>query len=304
VGFDSNDDAGVYEQSPDLAIVQTADFITPVLDDPFIYGQIAAANSLSDVYAMGAKPITALNLVMYDSCHFPKEVLQGILEGGQSKIDEAQALLLGGHTIEDEQMKYGLSVTGTVHPKKVIKNNSAKAGDVIILTKPLGSGVLSTAIKADLASKETIKSVAKVMKTLNAQASQTACAYNPTAMTDVTGFGLLGHLKEMCSKDISIEIDTKEVPVLKDVMDFINMGIIPAGTHRNKDCLTPFIKQNGVDENLLLALCDAQTSGGLLIAMDAKKSDQFLKEFNQNSEMQAVKIAAVVPKGENDLYLL
>jgi selenide,water dikinase len=274
-----------------------------VLDDPFIYGQIAAANSLSDIYAMGAKPITALNLVMYDSCHFPKEVLQGILEGGQSKIDEAKAVLLGGHTIEDEQMKYGLSVTGTVHPKMVLKNNSAKIGDEIILTKPLGSGILSTAIKADMASEKAILTIAKVMKTLNAKASQIALKYDPTAMTDVTGFGLLGHLKEMCSHDISIEVDTKNVPIVDEVMDFINMGIIPAGTHRNKEYLTPFIQIRGIDENLLLALCDAQTSGGLLIAMDAKNSDRFLKEFNQNSEIQAVKIAKVVPKGQNDLYL-
>lgn len=303
VGFDHNDDAGVYRHSADLSIVQTADFITPVVDDAYTYGQIAAANSLSDIYAMGARPMSALNLVMFDSCHFGSDTLEAILQGGMDTAAKAGAAIVGGHTIEDIEMKYGLSVTGTVHPDAIIRNNTARPGDVIVLTKPLGSGILSTAIKAQMASASAVDKVSRVMGTLNARASFAACECNASAMTDVTGFGLLGHLYEMCNRSISIEVDARAPEILPEVLELASMGIVAAGSHRNKTFLEDTMDVAGVDDDLLTALCDAQTSGGLLIAVKKQNSAALIDRINEKGVFEAKQIAQVVPRGQKALYV-
>ncbi len=303
VGFDTSDDGGVYLINEDLATVQTADFITPVVDDPYLYGQIAAANSLSDIFAMGARVNTALNLVMFDSCHFSKEVMNEILKGGLSKIQECGGLLIGGHTIEDTQMKYGLSVLGTAHPKDIKRNNTGKVGDVLILTKPLGIGVMTTAIKADLLSAIGIQKATHTMAMLNQKGSLLALKYQASAMTDVTGFGFLGHLSEMLNPHISFEIDSSAIYVFEEALELASMGIIPEGTYRNRDFLYEKVDiKDGLSEDLKILLFDAQTSGGLLIAVDKNKSKDCLDELIQ-SGYEASIIGEVVSKKEKGIYV-
>ena len=215
VDFKTNDDSSVYKISDDIAMVQTVDFITPVVNDPYKFGQIAAANSLSDIFAMGAKVHTALNIVAYDNCHITKEMLHEILQGGLDKVKESGGVILGGHTIEDLEMKYGLSVTGIVHPKKFVRNNSIKSGDKIILTKPIGLGVITTGIKADMAPQSAIDKAAFHMSFLNKIASEIAIEIGVNAMTDVTGFGLLGHLYEMTNNSASVHLELNSIPIIE-----------------------------------------------------------------------------------------
>jgi selenide,water dikinase len=279
VGFESNDDAGVYKISDDLALVQTLDFITPVVDDPYIFGQIAAANSLSDVFAMGGVVKTAMNLVGFDKCHLDSEILKEILFGAKNKIDECGGSLVGGHTIESNELFFGLSVTGIINPKKIYKNNSIRQGDDLILTKPLGSGILTTAIKADMLQKDEILQVSKILSTLNYKASIVMQKYNVSAVTDITGFGLLGHSLEMCNNTIySIEFNFKAIPILQNTINLADMGIIPKGTYNNKFYLSKQVKFLNQYQNDII-LYDAQTSGGLLIAIDEKDSKTLLKEL-------------------------
>jgi len=249
-----------------------------VVDDPFVYGQIAAANSLSDVFAMGGDVKTALNLVGFDSCHHDREVLKEILKGGEDKIKECGGVLAGGHTIETPEMLYGLSVTGVVNPKQMIRNNTLKKDDVIILTKPLGMGILTTAIKADLVSDEVAGEVAQILRTLNYKASIIAREIGVSAMTDVTGFGLLGHLYEMSGKKFTIEVEFDKVPFISEAINQASMGIIPAGSYNNQifvEKYVEFVRNLSFEEQMILF--DAQTSGGLLISLAQEKAEEYLK---------------------------
>jgi selenide,water dikinase len=262
VGSEGSEDASIYFLSDERALVQTVDFITPVVNDPYMYGQIAAANSLSDVFAMGAEVLTALNLVGFDSCHHSYELLREILEGGRDKVLECGGVVTGGHTIETPEMYYGLSVTGQVHPKRFWRNNTPQVGDVLLLTKPLGMGVLSTAIKADMLSRAQILEAANIMAQLNVHAMRILREFDVHACTDVTGFGLLGHGLEMANNKVTLAFNEDCIPILQSAKTYADMGIIPAGTYANKTHVSLTCKE--VDNILLY---DAQTSGGLLVAL-------------------------------------
>lgn len=282
VSFDENDDAGVYQVSKDLAVVQTVDFITPVVDDPYIFGQIAAANSLSDIFAMGARVHTVLNLVMYDSCNVTKAMLNDILRGGLDKIREAGGTVLGGHTIEDIEMKYGLAVTGLVHPKKYIRNNTSKPGDRLILTKPLGIGAITTAVKNEKAPQSAVDKAIFHMTFLNNIASEIAVEIGVSAMTDITGFGLLGHVYEMMHEGVSIELDHEAIPIIEEAYALAEMDSFPGGSKRNMNYFSQFVNFHDVSlsEGEKLLLFDAQTSGGLLLSVPEKKVKQLREKLH------------------------
>ena len=256
--------------------MQTLDFITPVVNDPFIYGQIAAANSLSDVFAMGGEVINALNIVGFDSCNLAPEILGEILQGGASKVKECGGIIVGGHTIETQQMYYGLSATGKVNPKNFWANNTAEVGNVLILTKPLGSGILSTAIKADLLSIAQINEVATIMAQLNFYALKALSGIKVYAATDVTGFGFLGHLSEMLNENISFEIFEQNVPIIASAKEFADMGIIPEGSYKNREFAKHFVSKEAD-----ILLYDAQTSGGLLLAVSENNANLALKRLKE-----------------------
>lgn len=281
VGFNTSDDAGAYRISDDIALVQTVDFITPVVNDPYLFGQIAAANSLSDVFAMGAQVRTALNVVAYDSCNITKEMLNDILRGGLNKVVEADGVVLGGHTIEDLEMKYGLCVTGTIHPDKIIRNNTTQAGDKLILTKPLGMGVITTALKADMASNRAVEQAVFHMKYLNKTASEIAVKVGVSAMTDVTGFGLLGHLYEMTHDKVSVRLSADAIPIIEEAFEYAEMGLFPGGSFRNRKYFEKHVKieNTSLTHEHIKLLYDAQTSGGLLISVPSEKADLLLTQL-------------------------
>jgi selenide, water dikinase len=268
VGTNTADDAGVYRLSDDLALVQTVDFFTPVVDDPYWFGAIAAANALSDVYAMGGRPLTALNIVAFPVGTLSLDVLSEILRGGADKVREAGVTLVGGHTIDDTEPKFGLSVTGTVHPGRIVTNAGAQAGDILVLTKPLGSGIATTALKAGTASDQLRDSVIALMATLNRDASEAMLEVGVHAATDVTGFGLLGHLGEMAvGSGLAATVRAGAVPILPEIVEHAQAGTVPGGTRRNLESLAGRLHVDpAVGETLRLILGDAQTSGGLLIA--------------------------------------
>lgn len=304
IGFDTSDDAGVFKLSDDLAIVQTLDFITPVVDDPYVYGQIAAANSLSDVFAMGADVKTALNIVGFDKKNLSKDALGEILRGGFEKIKECNGVLLGGHTIESPEMYYGLSVTGTIHPNNVIRNNSAKVEDVLVLTKPIGMGILTTAIKRDLVNISTIKECAKIMASLNYLPSRIMRKYRVNSCTDITGFGLLGHAFECINEDISFNLFCDEIPLVKEAIALATEGVIPGGTKKNmKFCEDKVLYKKDLEEYYKAILCDAQTSGGLLIAMNKDDAKEYIKEVEDFSFGYAKIIGEVIPKTSNAIII-
>ena len=280
------DDAGVYLLTPDIALVQTVDFFTPMVDDPYTFGQVAAANSLSDVYAMGAKPLTALNVTTFPVNDMDLGILREILAGGADKLKEAGALLMGGHTVEDDVPKFGLAVTGTVHPDEVWANRGAKPGDKLILTKPIGVGIISTAIKGELASPEEEQAAVKTMITLNKAAADAAQGLEVHACTDITGFGLLGHAKEMVDgSQVSFVIDWSKVPVLNGTREYAAMGVVPGGAWRNLQYIAEQVVWKGnigaEDRDIL---CDPQTSGGLLLAMTEKDTEIYLTRLEQKGE--------------------
>jgi len=296
IGFEGSDDAGVYKISNDIAIVQTVDFITPVVDDPYMYGCIAAANSLSDIFAMGARVMTAMNIVAYDSCNVSKAMLSEILQGGIDKVKEAGGVILGGHTITDIEMKYGLSVTGIVHPDKALRNNTVKAGDKLILTKPIGAGVITTAWKGDAASKEHIDKAAFWMAQLNKKASEIAVSVGVNAMTDVTGFGLLGHLSEMLSDRHGAKLDFSAIPFMEGAKIYAEQMLFPGGSKRNEKYFKPQVRENRISYTDMMLLFDAQTSGGLLISVESKKADDLLKKLHDSG----IVIAAVIGEFTDD----
>ena len=302
VGTDTSDDAAVYRVSDDLALIQTLDFFTPVADDPYDFGQIAAANALSDVYAMGGTPKTALNIVAFPK-NMDVEILGEILRGGADKVMEAGAVLAGGHTIQDDTPKYGLSVTGFVDPKRFWKNFGAQAGDKLILTKPLGAGIVNTAIKADLASDVTRDAVLASMKRLNRDACEVFQKFEIHACTDVTGFGLGGHATEMAvASDKTIVIDTECLPVLPGVEEYASMGLIPGGAYRNRE----FAGKYGVKSDAVLwredLVFDPQTSGGLLAAVRKEDVKEIMKQL-EAAGLEAGVIGEVVGKQEWTLRL-
>ena len=284
IGLEHPDDAGVFRLSDDTAIVQTLDFLTPVADDPYEFGQIAAANSLSDVYAMGGTPITVMNIVCFPSCDLDAGILPRILEGGLDKIKESGAALVGGHSVDDPEIKYGLSVTGIVHPDRVWANSRAKAGDAVILTKPIGTGVISTAIKGGLASEDQVQQAVKTMSTLNKNAALIAMDFQVHACTDVTGFGLGGHLIEVAKgAGMRIEIYMEKIGLLDGVMEFAAMGLLPGGTHKNKRFFAPHIRvAEGTDRVRSDLMFDPQTSGGLLLFMAQDQAAQCTDIMNKN----------------------
>ena len=299
VGTETADDATVYRLRDDLAIVQTLDFFTPIVDDPYEFGAIAAANALSDVYAMGAKPLFALNIVGFPEDTLPMEVLEQILKGAQDKATEAGIPILGGHTIEDPEPKYGMVVTGSLHPEEIIKNTGALPGDILILTKPLGTGILSTAIKRGMVDDQLRKEVTQLMAQLNKVAAEVMKSYEVHACTDVTGFGLMGHLKETTTgSKCDITVEYKKVPYLREVKNLATAGVIPGGTYNNMNFVSEFVNYGNLPRTDQLLLCDAQTSGGLLIAVPAHQAQLLLDELHAKGLKEAVAIGSFTQKGE------
>ena len=273
VGYDSSDDACVYSVSDDVAVIETVDFFTPIVDDPYLFGQIAAANALSDVYAMGGVPKLAMNLLCVPSC-LPLETVRAILEGGHDKAVEAGCVIAGGHTIQDDEPKYGLAVTGFVHPDKVLTNSGAKPGDVLFFTKPLGIGILTTAEKADLLSENGKAFAVRLMTTLNKAARDVRVQYRVHACTDVTGVSFLGHASEMATgSDVQLEINTAAIDLIPEALDFARMGILPAGMYRNRTFAEPMVDAGDTELAVQDVLYDPQTAGGLLIACDPEDAD-------------------------------
>lgn len=300
------DDAGVYKLSEDLAIIQTVDFFTPIVDDPYMFGQIATANALSDVYAMGGRPLTAMNIVCFPIKTMDISILQEILKGGLEKMREAGATLVGGHSVEDSELKYGLSVTGTIHPSKVLTNVGAEVGDRLILTKPLGTGIINTAIKAGMAKEESIEMVTNYMARLNKTASEVMQELGARACTDVTGFGLLGHAFEMIQgTGKGIIIHASSVPIFPEATSFAEMGLVPGGTYRNRDFR---IHQVDIDPDvspyLLDILFDPQTSGGLLIAVPGEKAEKMVKKLKERGIDEAAIIGRVVDEPKERIIVL
>lgn len=299
VGFEKSDDAAVYKVSDDKAIILTLDFFTPVVDDPYTFGKIAAANSLSDVYAMGGEPAVAMNIVGFPKC-VDMSVLKEILRGGAEKVMEAGAILVGGHTVDDNEPKYGLSVTGFVHPDKAKANADVKVGDVLILTKPIGTGIINTAIKGFLASEEDIEEAVAVMEYLNKYPAEAMKKIDVNGVTDITGFGLIGHLIEMAEgSELTINIYANKIPFLKNAQKFAEMGIVPAGVYANQAYCEEKVKiHNGVKECQIDVMYDPQTSGGLLISLPKDKADEFVQELKNSKAMCYAIIGEAVEKQE------
>lgn len=279
VGFDKSDDASVYKINNEQAIVQTVDFFPPICDDPYIFGQIAAANAMSDIYAMGGQPKLALNIMAVPTS-MNKEHVHAILKGGYEKVYEAGALITGGHSIYDKEPKYGLSVTGFVHPDKIITNSGAKEGDVLILTKPIGIGIITTAAKADMVSEEGLQFVYCLMSTLNKSARDIMVKYNVHACTDVTGFGLMGHLLEMAQgSDKAAVVDTENIDYINEAKFLAQSGILPEGLYRNRSYAEGFVEPGNIKLSVQDMLFDPQTSGGLLIAVSPEDADMLFNEL-------------------------
>lgn len=293
----SADDAGVYLLNSETALIQTVDFFTPVVDDPYLYGQIAAANALSDVYAMGGKPLTALNIICYPTACGDLKTMESILLGGAAKVEEAGALLIGGHSVEDNEPKYGLSVTGVVHPDRLVTNRGADEGDLLVLTKKLGTGIVSTAIKADLAPPPVIEEACREMAALNRTASEAMQEVGVNACTDITGFGLLGHALELArASGVHLTIEAAKLPLFSQVEDYASSGLIPAGAYANRDYVAPHVhfapEVPGVLRDLLH---DPQTSGGLLIAVPRSRIQQLVTALEKRLVTSSAVVGAVTP---------
>ncbi|MBN2727771.1 MAG: selenide, water dikinase SelD [Bacteroidales bacterium] len=305
VGTETSDDATVYRISDDVAIVQTLDFFTPIVDDPYDFGAIAAANALSDIYAMGAEPLFALNIVGFPEDTLPLEILDRILKGAHDKAAEAGIGALGGHTVEDTEPKYGMVVTGKIHPQKILRNGGAKPGDVLVLTKPIGTGIITTALKRGLVSDELRIEVTKQMAELNKKAAEVNTGFEIHACTDITGFGLLGHLREMskASKhDVEIEFD--KVPFIAEALNLATAGVIPGGTYNNLDFVKEDVNFGNLPRVKQLLLCDAQTSGGLLSAISRDKAEDYLEKLRGVGIKNAAIIGSVKENGYGKIYLV
>lgn len=303
VGFDTSDDACVYKINDSVVAIQTVDFFPPMVDDPYLFGQIAAANALSDIYAMGGNPATAMNLMCFPSC-LDISVMQSILEGGYSKVKEAGAVIAGGHTIADPTPKYGLCVTGFAHPDDILTNSSAHIGDVLVLTKPIGIGIMNTAGKAQMLNENQTKTVTDIMCTLNKYAKESMEGLKVHSCTDVTGFSLTGHSYEMASgSGKSIELYTTKIPILNGALEYASLGIIPEGMYNNLEYLSDkFIYKNEIPQNMKDILLDPQTSGGLLISLPEKDAKEFISRMEQYSPWSSI-IGQVTDKQEKPLLI-
>ena len=281
--METADDAGVYQLTADMALLQTVDFFTPIVDDPYTFGQVAVANALSDVYAMGGHPLTAMNIVCFPVNTMDLSILREILAGGLDKMREANVVLVGGHSVEDPELKYGLSVTGVIHPDKVLTNTGAKAGDRLLLTKPLGTGIINTAVKGEMANQESVTRALECMTQLNKAASEAMGDFSVHACTDITGFGLLGHAAEMIEgTDIGMILDSGAIPLLPDVQELVETGMVPAGAYRNKEFRSGMVQTDpGVPEWQLDVFFDPQTSGGLLIALSPQEAETLLTRLRE-----------------------
>lgn len=305
VGWEKADDAGVVRLREDLALIQTVDFFTPIVNDPRDFGRIAAANALSDVYAMGGRPLTAMNLVCFPRERLPKEVLKEMLLGGMELIHASGALLVGGHSVDDPELKYGLSVTGVVHPEKVVTNGGALPGDKLVLTKPLGTGILATAIKARMLPKEAEREAVSWMVTLNKDASEAMQEVGVHASTDITGFGLLGHALELArASKVRLLIHASRVPIIEAALEMAKQGLVPAGTFANRRfCERSVELQGNISPFLLDCLADAQTSGGLLISVSAQAAPSLEQALRRRGVFQAW-IGEVVEDQQGTIKLL
>ncbi len=306
VGNETSDDAGVYQLTDEIALVQTIDYFTPIVDDPYMFGQIAAANALSDVFAMGGTPKTALNIVGYPIKKLGADTLAEILRGASDKVHEAGAITIGGHSIDDQEPKFGLSVTGIVHPKKVWKNVGAKPGDALVLTKPIGVGIMTTGIKRNSVTGEQEKTVTDVMAMLNKEAADCLQKFEPHAVTDVTGFGLLGHASEMAGgSDVTFTIEYDNVPILDGTYELAKNGVVPGGSKSNHQWLADDISYDpsmSLEEQLIL--CDAVTSGGLLVAMKETDALLYVEDLQQKGIKDASIIGHVIEKEEKTIRVL
>jgi selenide,water dikinase len=293
VGLDVPDDAGVYKLTNDIALVQTVDYFTPVVDDPRMFGQIAAANALSDVYAMGGKPLTVLNIVGFPITKLDPSILADILKGAGEKVQEAGALIVGGHSIDDQEPKFGMAVTGIVHPEKVWTNHGAKPGDVLILTKPIGIGIMTTAIKRDMLNEQEIDLVTHTMAELNRKSAEVLMNYTIHACTDITGFGLLGHAKEMAAgSGVGMTLDKEKVPVLPRSYELAEQGIVPGGTIANHKWLLDCVDYGNLTQHEQYLLCDAVTSGGLFVSIPEAEAENCLKDLKD----KGVEYASIIGK--------
>ena len=304
MGIETSDDAAIYKVTDEIAMIQTVDFFTPIVDDPYMFGQIAAANSLSDVWAMGGEPAVALNIVGFPNCLDPA-VLGDILAGGADKVKEAGAVLVGGHSVQDDEPKYGLCVSGFVHPEKIFKNYGARPGDVLILTKQIGSGIINTAVKAQMASEGARRETEVVMASLNKKAKQVVEKYDVSACTDITGFGLLGHCVEMASaSEVTFEIRVRDVAYMEDAVACAKMGLVPAGAYKNRGYSIDKVETGGVEEHYLDLLYDPQTSGGLLIAVSPDESAQMMEDFAKAGMDTRVSMIGTVAEKSDKLIRL
>jgi selenide,water dikinase len=305
IGLDGHDDAAIVRLDDGKLLVQTVDFFTPIVDDPYQFGQIAAANSLSDIYAMGAKPIFALNIVGFPINDLPNEMLTTILQGGADKAKEAGIPTVGGHSVDDKEPKYGLVVTGEIEEKNIVTNKSATPGDVLVLTKPLGTGIIATAIKKGVVKNDVIRAAVESMSALNELASKIMVELGVKTATDVSGFGLLGHLNEICeASKVSAEIKYNDLPLLPGVNKLASDGIIPGGTKRNLSFATSFTYfHDQLTKIQQLISADAQTSGGLLISLSPDSAKMFIKKFNERSPIKAQKIGNIIKQKTNTIYV-
>ena len=288
----------------DIAMILTVDFFTPIVDDPYMFGQIAAANSLSDVWAMGGEPAVALNIVGFPNCLDPS-ILGDILAGGAAKVKEAGAVLVGGHSVQDDEPKYGLCVSGFVHPDKIFKNYGCRPGDILVLTKQIGSGIVNTAIKAEMASAGAVREAQTVMASLNKKAKQVVERYDVSACTDITGFGLLGHCVEMASaSDVTFELNVRDIAYFDDAVDYAKMGLIPAGAYKNRGYSIDKVDTGSVEEHYLDLLYDPQTSGGLLISVAEENLAEMMGDFRQAGMDTEVSVIGKVAEKSDRLIRL
>jgi selenide,water dikinase len=303
--IDRLDDAGVYKISDEIALIQTVDFITPIVNDPYSFGQIAAANSISDVYTMGGKPITAMNVVCFPSESMGISVLREVLRGGLDKMQEAGVALMGGHSVTDQEMKYGLAVTGTVHPDKLITNSGSRIGDHLVLTKPLGTGVMSTALKYEAINEETMARVTRSMATLNKEAAELMLELGAHSCTDITGFGLAGHASHLIQEgNLGIEFDFKSIPFFPEVIGLLEKEIRPGGLGRNRDFYSPMVEFRGsLPQHQRDILFDPQTSGGLLIALPAEPSQKLVARLRKLGNASAAVIGRVIKQPEHKIIV-
>jgi selenide,water dikinase len=304
VGNETSDDAGVYQLTDSIALIQTVDYFTPIVDDPYMFGQIAAANALSDVYAMGGEPKTVLNIVGYPIKKLGADMLADILRGAADKVKESGAITIGGHSIDDQEPKFGLSVTGIVHPDKVWKNVGARSGDLLVLTKPIGVGILTTGIKRGAVTSKQEQIVTETMAMLNKTAAQILMNYQPHAVTDVTGFGLLGHGSEMArGSGVSFEMNLSQVPILEGAVQLAKDGVVPGGSKSNHKWLNDDVVYEDILPEEQLVLCDAVTSGGLLVSIGEDEARRYVDELQSNGLAQASIIGRVTEKKDKLIYV-